>query len=157
MAHDHRDFMAELALRHGWTKGAELGLASGIMLNRMLGHCPELHMTGVDLFRKPERKAKCMVVAARFPGRVRVIEGSTHDAADQVEDASLDFVFIDAGHGYEAVRDDIARWEPKVREGGALMGHDYDPQRHPGVVAAVQEAFGLSGFTLLPYTVWSRR
>ena len=53
----------------------------------------------------------------------------------------VDFVFIDAEHTYEGVRDDIIAWSPKVRPGGIIAGHDYTPERFPGVVAAVDEAF----------------
>jgi hypothetical protein len=53
-------------------------------------------------------------------------------------DNSLDFVFIDAFHTYDAVKEDIGVWMPKVRIGGVLAGHDYD---WPEVRRAVDEAF----------------
>jgi SAM-dependent methyltransferase len=49
------------------------------------------------------------------------------DAAVKFKDASLDFVFIDAGHEYDAVKQDIQAWYPKVKPGGILAGHDYYP------------------------------
>jgi len=62
------------------------------------------------------------------------------EAAEQFEDGSLDVVFIDAEHTYEAVKADIAAWRPKVKKGGYLAGHDYN--RHwIGVVNAVNESF----------------
>jgi len=48
------------------------------------------------------------------------------EAAAQFNDASVDFVFIDADHSYDAVRADIRAWRPKLRAGGLLAGHDYD-------------------------------
>jgi len=48
-------------------------------------------------------------------------------AAVKFKDASLDFVFIDAGHEYDAVKQDILAWYPKVKPGGILAGHDYYP------------------------------
>ena len=53
----------------------------------------------------------------------------------------FDFVFIDACHVYECVRDDIEAWYPLVKEGGWLTGHDYC-LRELGVKRAVDEAFG---------------
>ena len=38
---------------------------------------------------------------------------------------SLDFVYIDANHAYDYVKEDIELWYPKVKKGGILMGHDY--------------------------------
>lgn len=62
---------------------------------------------------------------------------SVPTAAD-FDDASLDFVFIDAQHTYEEVSADIRAWLPKVRPGGVLAGHDFHAQ-FPGVLQAVQE------------------
>ena len=50
----------------------------------------------------------------------------SEDAAPLFEDKSLDFVFIDAEHTYECVKQDIYLWYPKVKSGGILCGHDYD-------------------------------
>jgi hypothetical protein len=49
------------------------------------------------------------------------------DAAAKFKDASLDFVFIDAGHEYDSVKADILAWYPKLKLGGILAGHDYYP------------------------------
>ena len=45
-------------------------------------------------------------------------------AAATFADATLDFVFIDADHSYEAAKADIAAWRSKVKPGGILCGHD---------------------------------
>ena len=68
---------------------------------------------------------------------------TTDKAASLFEDSSLDGVFIDADHTYEAVKKDIQNWLPKVRKGGILAGHDYI-HTWPGVVQAVNES--VSGF-----------
>lgn len=47
------------------------------------------------------------------------------EAAAFVPDRSLDFVFIDGNHGYDAVTEDLTLWSPKVRAGGWIGGHDY--------------------------------
>ena len=59
------------------------------------------------------------------------------DAAAQFADESLDFVFIDASHDYEDVKNDIAAWLPKVKVGGILAGHDY---HHPPIVSAITDS-----------------
>jgi len=48
------------------------------------------------------------------------------------------FVFIDATHEYESLKEDIFAWRPLVEKGGILAGHDYD-WGYPGVVHAVRE------------------
>lgn len=66
---------------------------------------------------------------------------------------TLDLVFLDGDHSYEAVRDDIAQWRQLVRPGGMLAGHDYAP-RWTGVRQAVDEAFG-ARVTVGPGSIWS--
>jgi hypothetical protein len=76
-----------------------------------------------------------------FGDRARIIRKASLEAAKDIADGSLDFVFIDADHSYEGCKADIAAWMPKLKPGGLLSGHDYD---HPdfekfGVKRAVDE------------------
>ena len=64
------------------------------------------------------------------------------EAGKLYEDNSLDFVFIDASHEYEDVKEDILAWLPKVKIGGILAGHDYGT--FEGVDRAVNEIFNFS-------------
>lgn len=84
-------------------------------------------------------------VALDSGGRAIVLKAASVEAAECVDDASLDFVFLDADHSYEGVRDDIAAWLPKVKPGGWIGGHDIDNPEPPfdfsGVRRAVDEAF----------------
>ena len=42
------------------------------------------------------------------------------------KDESLDFVFLDANHKYEYIKEDIELWYPKLKKGGIFSGHDCD-------------------------------
>ncbi len=84
---------------------------------------------------------------------VHPIRCSSVPAADRFVPRSLAAVMIDASHTYEAVRADIAAWLPKVKPGGAILGHDYT-SGWPGVVRAVDETglkFGVES------TLWFAR
>ncbi|MBU0481319.1 MAG: class I SAM-dependent methyltransferase [Proteobacteria bacterium] len=70
--------------------------------------------------------------------RVRQIRESSKNAVGGFADGELDFVYIDAGHTYADVKEDIARWRSKVRKGGWMAGDDHD---WPGVSKAVSEEF----------------
>lgn len=65
---------------------------------------------------------------------------SSRDASVFFEGESLDFVFIDADHSYQAVLSDLFCWWPTVRRGGRMAGHDHTLQ-FPGVIDAVREFF----------------
>lgn len=47
------------------------------------------------------------------------------EAAKGFEDEFFDFVYIDGNHAYEAVKDDLKAWWPKLKSGGLFGGHDY--------------------------------
>lgn len=75
-----------------------------------------------------------------FGRRARIMAMTSVEAAARVEDRSLDLVFLDADHSFDGVREDLAAWAPKVRDGGWIGGHDYanpDPRFRFGVTAAV--------------------
>jgi glycosyltransferase involved in cell wall biosynthesis len=68
-----------------------------------------------------------------------VMEMDSFKAAEAFESKSVDMVFIDADHRYEAVKADILAWLPKAKK--LIGGHDYSAG-WPGVNQAVQEIFG---------------
>jgi hypothetical protein len=77
---------------------------------------------------------------------INVVKSDSVEASKLYEDESLDFIFIDASHHYEFVKADIQAWYPKLKKGGYIGGHDYDPpSRTPngihGVFQAVNEIF----------------
>lgn len=88
-----------------------------------------------------------------FDQRSRILRGTSQEAATQVADSSLDFVYLDAQHHYEAVRNDIELWHPKVKRGGVLGGHDYLDGRLEtglyGVKKAVDEFAVANGYALV--------
>jgi len=77
--------------------------------------------------------------ATRTPAIIH--EGESIAMADHFEANSLDAVYIDAGHTYTDVFNDIAAWLPKVKPGGVLCGDDYGID-HPGVTEAVDNFLG---------------
>ena len=62
---------------------------------------------------------------------------STEAALENIEDNSVDIVFIDGNHTYEAVKSDIDSYWKKIKENGTLCGDDYDG--FEGVRIAVHE------------------
>lgn len=61
------------------------------------------------------------------------------EASKYFKNSSIDFIFIDASHEYQDVKNDILTWLPKLTHKGTLAGHDYNIDIFPGVVKAVIE------------------
>jgi predicted O-methyltransferase YrrM len=70
--------------------------------------------------------------------KYNVIKGTSKVAAKMFLKESLDVVFIDLTHTYEAVKEDIKLWLPKVKKGGYIAGDDYH-ENWKGVIQAVDE------------------
>lgn len=135
-----------------WIAGTAAGVSSWTELGVYCGRsalCVALHlplgatMNLVDLALGTQRRAGQSFlttyeeICQRRPDLTISMHKMESTAAAQVVPDS-DVVFIDAGHGYEHVRTDIAAWGPKCE---ILCGHDFNPTAWPGVVRAVKEAF----------------
>ena len=73
--------------------------------------------------------------------KIETIQTLSWDAAKQFNDNSVDFCYVDAGHTYECVIQDLNAWWPKIKLGSIFGGDDYT-KGHPGVQKAVWEFFG---------------
>ena len=85
----------------------------------------------------------------------KAIRTTSELATLQFDDNSLDFVFIDASHEYEDVKNDIEWWLPKIKKDGIISGHDYGNPDFPGVRMAVEERF--SNFDVMGHCWYVKR
>jgi len=70
--------------------------------------------------------------------RMTVLRAQSKRAAKLIGRQQFDFIYVDALHLYEAVKEDITLWLPKVKPGGILAGDDYHTA-FPGVMKGVDE------------------
>jgi hypothetical protein len=80
-----------------------------------------LYFSQADL----DRQLNVVIGLQKTHPSIRIVRDLSVEAAKQFPDNYFDYVYIDADHSYEAVRDDIKAWYPKVRQFGVLGGHDY--------------------------------
>lgn len=59
---------------------------------------------------------------------VTLIRSDSAKAANLFSDSSVEFVFVDAGHEFKMVKNDILSWYPKIKPGGIIAGHDYSDE-----------------------------
>lgn len=125
----------------GYRRGAEIGVWAGGFSEVLCQGIPDLHLACVDPWRQykaygADRKKNDQVrledayqrACLRLkPYRCQILRMTSLEAAAQIPDGSLDFVYIDANHAREFVEQDLRAWAPKVRPGGIVSGHDYEP------------------------------
>jgi SAM-dependent methyltransferase len=66
-----------------------------------------------------------------FRQKIEVLEGYSFDFAPSWS-RPIDFLYIDAGHTYEAVARDFKEWSGFVREGGYILFHDVNFEETSG-------------------------
>ena len=144
-------YLEQMAKRHGWKVGAEIGLWYGRTFFHLLDTVPGLVLYGVDDWRpvkelthhKDQERNRMDVWerAKNYKGRAIILEMPSLVAAQVVGDDTLDFVFIDADHSREAVLGDIGVWVPKIKPGGFATGHDWDwASVRSAVIASLPDA-----------------
>ncbi|QDU11420.1 class I SAM-dependent methyltransferase [Gimesia aquarii] len=107
----------------------------------------------MDGHQLPSR-SRYLETLSRFPSvRVKLIPGDSRYAVNLFDNASLDFVFVDACHESQAVLCDIGVWMQKIKPGGIIAGDDYD---WDSVKVAVHEKFNEVQSTPTGQVWWTR-
>lgn len=131
-----RKGLPELFAELGYKEGAEVGVEKGRYSKRLCQGNPDLLLHSIDAWAAysgyrdhvTQRKLDMFYEETKQrlePFNCNIIRGFSVEVANQFENGSLDFVYIDGNHEFSQVTADIHAWEPKVRKGGIVSGHDY--------------------------------
>lgn len=120
---------------------AELGVFKGDFAQRILTQCPKISSylmidpwRHLDNWNKPANKNDAMF--EQFMNQTlkktefakekrRLIRGTTLEAAPQIEENSLDFIYIDGDHTLRGITIDLISMYSKVKDNGFIAGDDY--------------------------------
>jgi len=141
------NFLADLLKNINPTLGCEVGVRNGRTTFHLLDAFPNLTMYAIDYDIKLFYKDTAIL---KYGGRLKPIQGHSHNVHGNIPNNSLDFVFIDASHDYNSVYKDINYYKPKLKPNGWLCGHDMD---FPGVNKAVNELLP-NNHHIGPNNVW---
>ena len=142
----------ELLPKEGDLRIAEIGVYRGISMRHMLDNVPNIVLAvGVDpywgrghIYTEDRPSVENWYLARRnlkeyIGNKLSLINDTSAHASLLFADGYFDYVFIDGDHSYDAVREDIKLWLPKVKVGGILAGHDYH-DGYPYLVRAVGDS-----------------
>jgi predicted O-methyltransferase YrrM len=146
--HGTRLDLADLWGELGYRRMAEIGVRRGSYSHELLTRVPESHLTCVDIWapyynrsitadRQEAYYQETLRKLSAFAERVTIRRASSMDVVREIQDGSLDAVFIDGDHTFDGAVMDIVCWSRKVRSGGMVGVHDYYPMARGGVVQAV--------------------
>jgi len=114
-------------------------------------------------YRKPgHKKYKTMQAAMEnfltmttpYKNKVVTLRMTSVDACKNIPDGHLDWIFIDANHEYEYIKENLILWTPKVKQGGLVSGHDYG-NKWQGIKKAVDEFVPKDKLKIYPETIWA--
>ena len=131
--------------------GAEIGVEKATSLCTFLQMCPGIkkiyavdnYQPYSDYFQIPYNKNKAAysvdlkqseinrfaahhnVEYSGFKDKVIFLEKDSNLALNDIDDNSLDFIFLDTYLTVEQAENDINVWYPKVKNGGIFSGHDW--------------------------------
>ena len=128
---------------------AELGVALGSHSLQIYNNCKPNKLFLIDSwtplnknYRIPEKYYKnqetcdkeynIVYTKVKNLNNINIIRKTTTEAAADFEDEYFDWIYIDAGHWYENVMDDLNNWYPKVKKDGIICGHDWDKKMSSG-------------------------
>jgi len=146
--------VSDIIRTHGCRVGCEVGIAFGTQSEHILRNTGVEKLYSIDpyvpykkdIFPQGSSKRWMDVLALCVAERLKQFGEQSHfirkkslDAALSFDNESLDFVYIDADHSYEAVKADLAVWYEKIRPDGILIGDDYGHRSFPGLKRAVDE------------------
>ena len=144
-----KSFLKHLIETNNFQTMIEVGIDTGKTTFYLLDNIPNLKIYAIDIDIK---KFYNNSVKKKYGDRLIPMQGYSYDVADQLPNNFADIVFIDADHSYAAVKKDIEKYTPKLKETGMLTGHDID---YPGVNKAVKET--IKDFDVGPNFVWIKK
>lgn len=164
----HSYSVASLIIERGYERFLEIGIWQCSMMRRILESNVSEQIKeywAVDNFNHEEsgyhkRLTKEVWDGAYFQAcghmvnhlQLKVLRLKSNEACKMFSKGYFDMVFIDGSHNDAAVIEDIECWEPLIRKGGIISGHDYGNIK--SVVNAVDSVYDKSRLNILPGCVW---
>ena len=74
-----------------------------------------------------------------FKNNIHLIKGNSNKILKKIDMAMINYVFLDGGHDYDTVKNDLESCSDVVDHGGTILCDDYNLSYAPGVKKAIDE------------------
>jgi hypothetical protein len=136
--------------------GAWFGKSTNHLAKKIRESKKNIHFTTVDTWKGTDDEDIHQTIVGSFSGdifyefidntiysnnygQIETIKDTSRNAANNFANNSIDYIMLDAGHSYDALKDDLNVWYNKVKPGGIVSGDDYGV--FYGVTQAADEFF----------------
>ena len=75
----------------------------------------------------------------KFQNNVNIIKGNSNKVLKEINLDEFDYVFLDGGHKYETVKNDLENLTQVINNNGIILCDDYDLSYAPGVKKAIDK------------------
>ena len=75
----------------------------------------------------------------KFKNNIYLIKGNSNKVLKKIDMAKIDYVFLDGGHEYNTVLNDLNCCIEVINNNGTVLCDDYDLQQAPGVKKAIDD------------------
>ena len=75
----------------------------------------------------------------KFKKNVNIIKGNSNEVLKKINLNEIDYVFVDGGHKYETVKNDLENLTQIINNDGVILCDDYNLSYAPGVKEAIDE------------------
>ena len=82
----------------------------------------------------------------KFSKNVDLIIGNSNKVLKKIDMSKIDYVFLDGGHEYETVKNDLNNCIDIINNNGTILCDDYNLSYAPGVKNAIDEFVKLNNF-----------
>ena len=77
---------------------------------------------------------------AKFKNNINLIKGNSNKVLKKIDMSKIDYVFLDGGHAYETVKNDLEACKEVLDNNGTVLCDDYNlAAQAPGVKLAIDE------------------
>ena len=82
----------------------------------------------------------------KFKKNVNLIKGNSNLVLKKIDTSKIDYVFLDGGHDYITVKNDLINCKEVLNNNGTLLCDDYNLSYAPGVKKAIDEFVETNNF-----------